>query len=98
MNVGLGAQSAISSCASIGRSPGVLLPNAASDAPYLRKLPAIQWYSPELVRFSTASPQLRRCSFAPPSPDEPTSTTANRVSKAIVTSAALPYRETPSIP
>ena len=71
-------------------SPAFLLPNVASAAPYFRKLPAIQWYSPEPVRFSTASPKLRRCGLAPPSPDEPTSTTANRVSKAIVTSAALP--------
>jgi hypothetical protein len=54
-----------------------LLPDAASAAPYFRKLPAIQWYSPEPVRFSTASPKLRRCGLAPPSPDEPTSTTAN---------------------
>ena len=90
MNVGRGAQSAISSCASTGRSPAFLLPNVASDAPYFRKLPAIQWYSPEPVRFSTASPKLRRCSFAPPSPDEPTSTIAKRGSNAIVTSAALP--------
>src|SRR6266851_9910044 len=28
----------------------------ASAAPYSRKLPAIQWYSPDPVRFSTASP------------------------------------------
>ena len=42
------------------------------------------------VRLSTASPQLRRCSLAPPSPDEPMSTTAKRGSNAIVTSAALP--------
>src|SRR6266511_5541015 len=62
----------------------------ASAAPYLRKLPAIQWYSPEPVRFSTASPKLRRCGLAPPSPDDPTRTTAKRGSNAMVTSAALP--------
>ena len=89
MNVSRGAHSAISSWASTGRSPAVLLPNFASAAPYLRKLPAIQWYSPEPVRFSTASPKLRRCSFAPPSPDEPTSTIANRGSKAIATERRL---------
>jgi hypothetical protein len=66
MNVGRGAHSAISSCASTGMSPAFLLPNDDSSAPYFRKLPAIQWYSPLPVRFSTASPQLRRCSFAPP--------------------------------
>ena len=27
-------------------SPAFLLPNVASAAPYFRKLPAIQWYSP----------------------------------------------------
>ena len=90
MNVRRGAQSAISWCASTGMSPAFLLPKVDSAAPYFRKLPAIQWYSPEPVRFSTASPKLRRCSLAPPSPDEPTSTTANRGSYAIVTSAALP--------
>src|SRR5436190_19466818 len=74
MNVSRGAHNAISSWASTGRSPAVRLPNFDSAAPYLRKLPAIQWYSPEPVRFSTASPQFRRCSFAPPSPDEPIST------------------------
>src|ERR1039458_5955612 len=72
----------MSSCASTGRSPGFLLPKLASAAPYFRKLPAIQWYSPDPVRFSTASPQLRRCSLAPPSPEEPTRTRAKRVSNA----------------
>jgi len=76
--------------ASTGRSPGVLLPKAASDAPYFRKFPAIQWYSPDPVRFSTASPQLRRCSLAPPSPEDPTSASAKRGSNASVTRAALP--------
>src|ERR671913_151708 len=57
-------------------SPAFLLPKSASAAPYFMKLPAIQWYSPDPVRFSTCSPQLRRCSLAPPSPDEPTRTTA----------------------
>src|SRR5437667_244528 len=54
-------------------SPAFLLPKVASAAPYFRKLPAIQWYPPEPVRFSTASPKSRRCSLAPPSPEEPTS-------------------------
>ena len=36
--------------------------------------------------------------FRPALAGGPTSTTANRVSNAIVTSAAFPYRETPSIP
>src|SRR5258707_5888523 len=62
----------------------------ASAAPYSRKLPAIQWYSPDPVRFSTASPKLRRCGLAPPSPDDPTRATAKRGSKAMVTRAALP--------
>src|SRR6266511_6296132 len=62
----------------------------ASAAPYFRKLPAIQWYAPDPVRFSTCSPKLRRCGLAPPSPDEPTRTSANRGSKAMVTRAALP--------
>ena len=35
-------------------------PNDDSAVPYFRKLPAIQWYSPEAVRFSTISPKLRR--------------------------------------
>src|SRR5215213_7816032 len=52
-------------------SPAFLLPNVASAAPYFRKLPAIQWYSPVAVRFSTASPKFRRCSLAPPSPADP---------------------------
>src|SRR5437773_7347833 len=85
-----GAHKAMSSCASTGRSPAFLLPKVASAAPYFRKLPAIQWYSPEPVRFSTASPKFRRCSFAPPSPEEPTSTRAKRLSRAIVSSAAFP--------
>ena len=90
MKVGRGAHRAISSCESTGMSPALRLPKLASDAPYLRKLPAIQWYSPEPVRFSTASPKLRRCGLTPPSPEEPTNTTAKRWSKAIVTRAALP--------
>jgi len=90
MKVKRGAHNAISSCASTGKSPAFLLPNVASAAPYFMKFPAIQWYSPEPVRFSTASPQLRRCSLAPPSPEEPTRTTAKRVSYAIVTNAAFP--------
>src|SRR5439155_26973471 len=36
--------------------------------------------------------------LAPPSPEEPTSTTAKRESNAMVTSAAFPKRETPSMP
>src|ERR1035438_6923108 len=75
----------MSSCASTGRSPGFLLPKVASEAPYFRKLPAIQWYSPVPVRFSTASPQLRRCSLAPPSPEE-----------ALPAPAADPERPRPS--
>ena len=90
MKVRRGAHSAMSSWESTGMSPAFRLPKVASAAPYFRKLPAIQWYSPDPVRFSTASPKLRRCGFAPPSPDDPTSTTANRRSNAIVTSAALP--------
>ena len=90
MKVRRGAHNAISSWESTGMSPAFLLPKSASAAPYFRKLPAIQWYSPEPVKFSTASPQLRRCSLAPPSPEEPTRTSANRVSNAMVTRAALP--------
>src|SRR3979411_751687 len=60
MKVGRGAQRAISSWASTGRSFG------GSGPPYLRKFPAIQWYSPEPVRFSTSSPKLRRCRSRPP--------------------------------
>ncbi len=84
MNVGRGAHRAISSWASTGRSAGV------SGPAYLRKLPAIQWYSPEPARFSTRSPQSRRWSLAPPSPDEPMKPIANRGSYAIATSVALP--------
>ena len=90
MNVGRGAQRAMSSCASTGMSLAFLLPNDASAAPYFKKLPAIQWYWPDPVRFSTCSPKLRRCGLAPPSPDDPTSTSAKRGSKAMVTRAALP--------
>ena len=90
MNVGRGAHSAMSWCASTGMSPAFRLPNEASAAPYFRKLPAIQWYWPDPVRFSTCSPKLRRCGLAPPSPDDPTSTSAKRGSKAMVTRAALP--------
>ena len=52
------------------RVDGILgrLPKVDWAAPYFRKLPAIQWYWPEPVRFSTASPKLRRCSLPPPSP------------------------------
>src|SRR5712692_4172643 len=69
MNVGRGAQRAMSSCASTGMSFAFLLPNAPSAAPYFRKLPAIQWYSPDPVRFSTASYRhygtvSRRCAGA----------------------------------
>src|SRR5436305_1464985 len=64
MKVGRGAQRAINSWASTSRSPAFLLPKLDSAAPYFRKLPAIQWYSPEPVRLSTASPKFRRCSFA----------------------------------
>ena len=60
MKVGRGAQSAMSSCASTGMSPAFRLPKVASAVPYFRKLPAIQWYAPEPVRFSTASPKSRR--------------------------------------
>src|SRR6266550_5480969 len=42
------------------------------------------------VRFSTSSPKLRLCGLTPPSPEEPTSTAAKRVSNAMVTSAAFP--------
>src|SRR6266516_3812383 len=89
MKVRRGAHKAISSCASTGRSLAFLLPNVASEAPYFRKFPAIQWYSPDPVRLSTASPKLRRCTLAPPSPEEPTSTRAKRVSKAMVTKGRL---------
>ena len=41
-----------------------------SGPAYLRKLPAIQWYSPAAATFSTSSPKLRRESLAPPSPEE----------------------------
>ena len=51
MNVGGGGQRAMSSWASTGRSHG------ARGPPYFRKAPAIQWYSPLPVRFSTCSPQ-----------------------------------------
>ena len=98
MNSGRGAHRAMSSSESTGRSFASLRPNADSSAPYFRKFPAIQWYSPELVRFSTASPKSRRCGLTPPSPEEPIRPTANRGSKAMVTSAALPKRDTPSIP
>ncbi len=90
MKVGRGAVRAMSSLASTGRSPAVLAPDLPAEAPYLRKLPAIQWYSPVPVRLSTASPKLRRWGLAPPSPDEPTSTMANRSSTAMATRAALP--------
>ncbi len=60
MKVRRGAQSAISSPESTGRSPAVLAPEAASAAAYLRKFPAIQWYSSTAARFSTDSPKLRR--------------------------------------
>jgi hypothetical protein len=53
-------------------------------------LPAIQWYSPLPVRFSTASPQLRRSRVAPPFPEDPISASAKRASNAIVTRAAFP--------
>ena len=72
MNTGRGAHRAISSWASTGRS------SAVSGPAYLRKLPAIQWYSPEPATFSTSSPKLRRWSLAPPSPDEPMKPMANR--------------------
>ncbi len=98
MKVSRGAHSAINSFESTGKSPAFLLPKEASAAPYFRKLPAIQWYPPDPVRFSTASPKLRLCGLAPPSPEEPTSTTAKRESNAMVTSAAFPKRETPSMP
>ena len=61
-----------------------------SGPAYLRKLPAIQWYSPDAATFSTSSPKLRRWSLAPPSPDEPMKPMAKRASYAIVTIAALP--------
>src|SRR3989442_11511685 len=70
----------------------------ASAAPYFRKLPAIQWYWPDPVRFSTCSPKLRRFGFGPPSPGEPTKNSANRGSEALVNKAALPERDTPLIP
>src|SRR3989475_13272579 len=80
MKVRRGAHNAINSWASTGKSPAFLLPKVDSAAPYFKKLPAIQWYSPEPVRFSTASPKLRRCNLAPPSPEETTSAIADRKS------------------
>jgi len=66
------------------------LPKPDSAVPYLRKLPAIQWYSPPPVRFSTISPKLRRYGETPPSPEDAIRPTANLGSKASVTRAALP--------
>ena len=71
-NTGRGAHRATSSCASTGRSFQVRGPA------YFKKLPAIQWYSPVPATFSTISPQLRRWSFAPPSPEELTKAMAKR--------------------
>jgi hypothetical protein len=42
MNVGRGAHNAISSFESTGKLPAFLLPKEAWDAPYFKKLPAIQ--------------------------------------------------------
>ena len=55
-----------------------------------RKLPAIQWYCPDPVRFSTDSPKFLRYKLVPPSPAEAISPAAKRSSNARVTSAALP--------
>src|SRR5581483_10621463 len=63
-NTGRGAHIATSSCESTGRS------FQFSGPAYFKKFPAIQWYSSIPATFSTISPQFRRCSFAPPSPDE----------------------------
>ena len=54
MKTGRGAQSAINSWASTGRS------FQFSGPAYLMKFPAIQWYSPLPATFSSVSPQLRR--------------------------------------
>src|SRR5258707_9929519 len=70
----------------------------ASAAPYSRKLPAIQWYSPDPVRFSTASPKLRRGGLAPPPPGDPTGGAAERGSQALWARAGLPVRRIRSIP
>src|SRR5574344_456589 len=87
-----GAQSAINSCWSIGRSSAVI-----ESAPYLMKLPAIQWYSPCVAILPTLSPQSLRQPAAPPLPDEQMNPAAILSSNAIATNDALPYLETPSI-
>src|SRR5262249_39785969 len=69
---GRGAHIAINSWESTGRSLHL------SGPAYFKKLPAIQWYSLWDATFSTSSPQSRRGSFAPPSPEELTKTTAMR--------------------
>ena len=62
MKTGRGATSAMSSCWSTG---------SWSQCPaYFRKLPAIQWYSPEPQTLSTDSPTSCRWSFAPHSPEQ----------------------------
>jgi methyl-accepting chemotaxis protein len=50
---------------------------------------------PRPAKFSRSSPKSRRNSLAPPAPEEAMKPAAMRVSKAVVTSAALPYRDTP---
>jgi hypothetical protein len=72
IRTGRGAQRAISSFASTGKS------SAVSGPAYLRKLPAIQWYSEVEAMFSTCSPKLRRSILAPPAPEKPTKAIANR--------------------
>src|SRR6185437_12514479 len=67
----------MSSFESTGISPGFLLPNTAFDAPYFIRFPAIQYDSPP-ARFDTDSPKFRRSGVAPPLPDDPTNTIANR--------------------
>jgi len=59
MNTGRGAHMAISSWESTGRS------FQFSGPAYLRKLPAIQWYSLAAATFSTISPPIAAVQFGP---------------------------------
>ena len=91
INTGRGAHSAMSSCASTGRSSCVFM------LAYFMKFPQNQWYSLELARFSICSPKTLRKTLAPPAPDEAIKPREKRCSKAMATKAALPYRERPSM-
>ena len=72
MNTGRGAHSATSSWASTGRSSGV------SGPAYLRKLPAIQWYSPVPATFSTMLAEVAAVELGAALPDEPMKPMAKR--------------------